>query len=156
MPLMKADQFFVHAVHATADYDAALVLTLLTHLGAAEAPVRSTLTRLTCDASGVLTRSQAWRATNRLCAIGLLNVRVHPRTWTEYHMDQAALGELVRRAVCQLGRLAGLTGQPLRLPPAIAAALEAPVLAVPHADLLPSGTAPDRCTHHPFTTGGEP
>ena len=44
MPLMKADQFFVHAVHATADYDAALALTLLASLGAAESPVRSTLT----------------------------------------------------------------------------------------------------------------
>jgi hypothetical protein len=128
MSLMKADQFFVHAVHATADYDAALVLTLLASLGAAESPVRSTLTRLTSDANGVLTRSQAWRATNRLCAIGLLNVRVHPRTWTEYHVDQPAMAEFARRAVLQLGRITGLIGQPIHLPATVADALSTPGL----------------------------
>ena len=130
MSLMKADQFFVHAVHATADYDAALVLTLLASLGAAESPVRSTLTRLTSDANGVLTRSQAWRATNRLCAIGLLNVRVHPRTWTEYRVDEPAMAELARRAVLQLGRISGLIGQPIHLPEPVAAALATPSLGV--------------------------
>jgi hypothetical protein len=128
MPLMKADQFFVHAVHATADYDAALVLTLLASLGAAESPVRSTLTRLTGDANGVLTRSQAWRATNRLCALGLLNVRVHPRTWTEYHVDQQAMSEFARRAVLQLGRITGLVSKPIHLHDTVAAALATPSL----------------------------
>jgi hypothetical protein len=131
MSLMKADQFFVHAVHATADYDAALVLTLLASLGATESPVRSTLTRLTGDANGVLTRSQAWRATNRLGALGLLSVRVHPRTWTEYHVDEVALGEFARRAVSQLKRLTGVADQHVRLPEALAAALVAPDLVPP-------------------------
>lgn len=131
MSLVKADQFFVHAVHATADYDAALVLTLLASLGAAESPVRSTLTRLTGDANGALTRSQAWRATNRLGALGLLSVRVHPRTWTEYHVDQAALVEFARRAVFQLKRLTGLVDQHVSLPEALAAALAASDLVPP-------------------------
>jgi hypothetical protein len=133
MSLMKADQFFVHAVHATADYDAALVLTLLASLGATESPIRSTLTRLTGDANGVLTRSQVWRATNRLGALGLLSIRVHPRTWTEYHVDQAALGEFTRRAVSQLKHLTGLVDQHVRLPEALAAALVA-------SDLMPPTT----------------
>jgi len=131
MPLMKADQFFIHALHATADYDAALVLTLLASLGAIEDPVRSTVTRLTDDANGVLTRLQMWRATNRLGVLGLLSVKVHPNTWSEYHVDHAALGEFGRRAVFQLKRLTELMGQSVCLPEALVTELAAPDVVLP-------------------------
>lgn len=118
MSHMKAHEFFNHALHATTDYDSAVVLTLLAVQGAAECAVRSSLTRLTSETKGCLTRSQAWRATNRLCAMGLLKLRVHPRTWTEYQMDQAAIGELLRRAADRRQWLELVLNQPVRLPAA--------------------------------------
>lgn len=151
MSLMRAEQFFAHAIHATADYDAALVLTLLAGLGAADSPVRSTLTRLAADTGGALTRSQAWRATNRLCAVGLLRLQAHPRTWTEYHVDQAALDELLHRAASQLLRLTGFVGQPVKLPANVAAALACPEWLVPPQSTRSPDTPEGRIPANPST-----
>ena len=139
---MRAEQFFAQAIHATADYDAALLLTLLATLGAAETPVRSTLKRLTADLSGVLTRSQVWRAANRLAEMDLLRLRIHPKTWTEYHVDPAALVMLRHRSEAQVLRLEELVRRPVLLPPAIASAM-----AQADGNLL-QGHSP---THEPLT-----
>ncbi len=101
----KTEQFFLQAVHGTSDYDTALVLTGLVSLGAGEAPVRSTLTGLIASMGGTLTRSQAWRASNRLASQGVLHVRVYPRAWTEYHLDHVRLSDVLSRGAARLGVL---------------------------------------------------
>ena len=53
---------------------------------------------------------------------------MHPRTWTEYHVDQQAMSEFARRAVLQLGRITGLVSKPIHLHETVAAALATPSL----------------------------
>jgi hypothetical protein len=72
---------------------------------------------------GTLTRSQAWRASNRLSSQGVLHVRVYPRAWTEYHIDHVTLADLLSRGATHLRALTCAITNPIRLPDDAAAAV---------------------------------
>ena len=106
--MLTNESLLVRFMHALGDKDSAFLLWyLLAQEGDAN---RLRLSRRTIhgDLGGTVGLSNVLVATNRLVNAGLLSIRVHPRTYTEYSVDADAVAALLQRPLPQANFLPGI------------------------------------------------
>lgn len=138
---MNNTRFFVSLAHQLANYDEAVVLSLLVALDATEQPLRSTAAKLSAiHLDNAISPKRVQRATDSLVVQSLVRTRVHPNRWTEYTVDANALTTLLSRPLPEAPFLPGLSEEPISFLTRLAA---------PAAAAVPRAVDPDTASTHP-------
>lgn len=111
--LMTTDQLtseglLVRLLHALNDRDSAYLLWYLLAQQADTGPLKTSRRAIHSDLGGVVGLTNIRIATNRLVEAGLIEVRVHPKTFTEYRVVSEALTELIQAPLLDANFLPGV------------------------------------------------
>lgn len=106
--MLTNESLLVRFIHALGDKDSAFLLWYLLAQDGDANCLRLSRRTIHSDLGGAIGLSNVLVATSRLVNAGLISIRVHPRTYTEYSVDANAVIALLKRPLPPANFLPGI------------------------------------------------